>query len=49
MPEATVGSGMIDGGWGFVIVVYVVTWITVAGLVARAVMLSRAVSSSENP
>ena len=48
MPEAAVGSGMIDGGWGFVIVVYVVTWITVVGLVARAVILSRAAGASEN-
>jgi hypothetical protein len=49
MDEAAVGSGIIGGGWGFVIIVYVATWVTVAGLVVRAFMLSRSSSSSENP
>ena len=49
MADAAVGSGMIDGGWGFVIIVYVTTWLTVVGLAARAVMLSRSSTPPEAP
>jgi len=49
MPDHAVGSGMIDGGWTYVIIVYVATWLTVIGLAARAFMLSRSSSGSSSP
>ncbi len=49
MSETAVGSGMIGGGWNFVIIVYAATWLTVLGLAARAFVLSRSSSGSSSP
>jgi hypothetical protein len=42
MDGSEVGSGMVSGAWGYVIVVYVATWAVVIGLAIRAVVLARA-------
>ncbi len=41
MDESQVGSGMVDGAWGYVIVVYAATWVVVVGLAVRALLASR--------
>ena len=42
MDASQVGSGMVEGAWGYVIVVYAATWLAVVGLAVRAILASRA-------
>ena len=46
MEPSQVGSGMVDGAWGYVILVYVATWVVVLGLAIRAILASRASQGS---
>ena len=46
MEPSQVGSGMVDGAWGYVILVYVATWVVVLGLAIRAILASRAAHGS---
>ena len=41
MDGSEVGSGMVSGAWGYVIVVYVATWAVVIGLAVRAFLAAR--------
>ncbi len=41
MDGSEVGSGMVSGAWGYVIVVYVATWAVVIGLAIRAWLAAR--------
>ena len=40
MEPSQVGSGMVDGAWGYVILVYAATWVVVLGLAIRAILAS---------
>ena len=42
MDGSEVGSGMVSGAWGYVIVVYAATWAVVLGLAVRAWLAARA-------
>lgn len=46
MEPSQVGSGMVDGAWGYVILVYAATWVVVLGLAIRAILASRASQGS---
>ena len=46
MDGSEVGSGMVSGAWGYVIVVYATTWAVVIGLAVRAILASRGRSVS---
>ena len=41
MEPGQVGSGMVTGAWGYVIAVYVTTWLVVVGLTVRAFLAAR--------
>lgn len=41
MDEATVGQGMIQGGWGYVWAVYGITWAVLTLYTVRALLLRK--------
>lgn len=49
MEAGAVGSGMVTGAWGYVITVYVATWLVVVGLSVRAFLAARATENSGGP
>lgn len=46
MEPGAVGSGMVTGAWGYVITVYLATWVVVVGLSVRAFLAARAAEKS---
>ena len=49
MDGTAVGTGMVDGAWGFVIIVYASTWLVVVGLAVRAVLAARGLAEPAAP